>query len=683
MATLDHNLMPIPFYAFKTVYVAWYIENCAVPRGLPACTVLERIRRSLRNQGYEGDIRILAVAANQDRVPQHIQDALLNNGVEYYDLHTNVKQASDDEIVKRIREKMGCTDRGNFMLISGDGGFEEVVRELETEGHNTILAYNLESAAEAIQYKEQERKLSEVEPENRNMKVELEEFRAEATHLKNHQPTIRRLEERNRQLEQQMEENTKEVVEIKQRNQNTLDLVKDREQALQGTSTVRLSYKQLMKILRTRIARRCRREIVPDEKLLQQAKTTANPDLPVVEDTANAAQFPSFPPKPPDPADTNPSEPISPIAAPQPFNPLDDPPDSKRLELISEVKDAPKVAKAPRLKNKKLLRKFSCEEVYDRMSKRLWTSTVRLSYKQLMKILRTRIARRCRREIVPDEKLLQQAKTTANPDLPVVEDTANAAQFPSFPPKPPDPADTNPSEPISPIAAPQPFNPLDDPPDSKRLELISEVKDAPKVAKAPRLKNKKLLRKFSCEEVYDRMSKRLCAFSEEVDIPGHHLKHKGVTILVTDKDDEPILEDTLVEPYEPVTNTAMKHDSFSKSLECFTSALQIVDVAVQREHQDESNEHEKMSLCLGENIKHMIGSQSQKAKLQSQIRDRPMRRLHIQHKELHLEFQDMPRLLVGASEFGAKIHKPPVRNKKLLGDETLGKFRGGKSLWLM
>ena len=42
----------------------------------------------------------------------------------------------------------------------------------------------------------------------------------------------------------------------------------------------------------------------------------------------------------------------------------------------------------------------------------------------------------------------------------------------------------------------------------------------------------------------------------------------------------------------------------------------------------------------------------------------------------------MPRLLVGASEFGAKIHKPPVRNK-LLGDETLGKFRGGKSLWLM
>ncbi|KAG2246646.1 hypothetical protein Bca4012_090379 [Brassica carinata] len=85
---------------------------------------------------------------------------------------------------------------------------------------------------------EQERKLSEVESENRKMKVELEEFRTEATHLKNQQSTIRRLEERNRQLEQQMEEKIKEVVEIKQRNlaeenQKTLELLKDREQALQ------------------------------------------------------------------------------------------------------------------------------------------------------------------------------------------------------------------------------------------------------------------------------------------------------------------------------------------------------------------------------------------------------------------------------------------------------------------
>ncbi|KAK8518592.1 hypothetical protein V6N12_011843 [Hibiscus sabdariffa] len=51
---------------------------------------------------------------------------------------------------------------------------------------------------------EQDLKISELESENRKMKVELEEFRTEAMHLKNQQATIRRLEERNRQLEQQV-----------------------------------------------------------------------------------------------------------------------------------------------------------------------------------------------------------------------------------------------------------------------------------------------------------------------------------------------------------------------------------------------------------------------------------------------------------------------------------------------
>ncbi|XVF53934.1 hypothetical protein PTKIN_Ptkin05aG0140300 [Pterospermum kingtungense] len=85
---------------------------------------------------------------------------------------------------------------------------------------------------------EQDLKISELESENRNMKIELEEFRTEAMHLKNQQATIRRLEERNRQLEQQMEEKVKEIVEIKQRslaeeNQKSLEVLKEREQSLQ------------------------------------------------------------------------------------------------------------------------------------------------------------------------------------------------------------------------------------------------------------------------------------------------------------------------------------------------------------------------------------------------------------------------------------------------------------------
>ncbi|XP_011101253.1 protein CASP isoform X1 [Sesamum indicum] len=85
---------------------------------------------------------------------------------------------------------------------------------------------------------EKDAKLSELESENRKMKVELEEFRTESTHLKNQQATIRRLEERTRQLEQQMEEKVKEIVDIKQRNlaeenQKTMEVLRERERMLQ------------------------------------------------------------------------------------------------------------------------------------------------------------------------------------------------------------------------------------------------------------------------------------------------------------------------------------------------------------------------------------------------------------------------------------------------------------------
>ncbi|KAL0445351.1 UNVERIFIED_CONTAM: protein CASP [Sesamum latifolium] len=80
---------------------------------------------------------------------------------------------------------------------------------------------------------EKDAKLSEIESENRKMKVELEEFRTESTHLKNQQATIRRLEERTRQLEQQMEEKVKEIVDIKQRNlaeenQKTMEVLREK-----------------------------------------------------------------------------------------------------------------------------------------------------------------------------------------------------------------------------------------------------------------------------------------------------------------------------------------------------------------------------------------------------------------------------------------------------------------------
>lgn len=98
--------------------------------------------------------------------------------------------------------------------------------------------------------------------------------------------------------------------------------------------------------------------------------------------------------------------------------------------------------------------------------------------------------------------------------------------------------------------------------------------------------------KYSCEEIYNRMSNGLCIFCEDFDTPGHHdLKHKGVKILVsegdeeepivTEDDREPIVEESFVDS-NSVTETVMKLHSFSESLKGLTSDLQIVNTTGQR-----------------------------------------------------------------------------------------------------
>lgn len=143
------------------------------------------------------------------------------------------KKASPEEklnlfnsLLKGYQEEVdNLTKRAKF----GENAFLNIYQKLY-EAPDPYLA--LASIAE------QDLKLSELESENKKMKVELEEFRTEATHLKNQQATIRRLEERNRQLEQQMEDKVKEIVEIKQRsfaeeNQKVLEVLTEREQMLQ------------------------------------------------------------------------------------------------------------------------------------------------------------------------------------------------------------------------------------------------------------------------------------------------------------------------------------------------------------------------------------------------------------------------------------------------------------------
>ncbi|KAF5730375.1 protein CASP isoform X1 [Tripterygium wilfordii] len=165
--------------------------------------------------------------------------------------------AENQENSQKNRRKLAESTRADFKKASPEEklnlfnsllkGYQEEVDNLTKRakfGENAFLniyqkLYEAPDPYPALaSIAEQDLKLSELESENRKMKVELEEFRTEATHLKNQQATIRRLEERNRQLEQQMEEKVKEIVDIKQRslaeeNQKTLEALKEREQSLQ------------------------------------------------------------------------------------------------------------------------------------------------------------------------------------------------------------------------------------------------------------------------------------------------------------------------------------------------------------------------------------------------------------------------------------------------------------------
>ncbi|XP_072992174.1 protein CASP [Typha latifolia] len=179
---------------------------------------LEKERSGLDEQG-------LKIAENQE-TSQKNRRKLAESTRDFKKASADEKLSLFNSLLKGYQEEVdNLTKRAKF----GENAFLNIYQKLY-EAPDPYPA--LSSIAD------QDQKLSELESENRKMKLELEEYRAEATHLKNQQATIRRLEERNRQLEQQMEEKVREIVEMKQRslaeeNQKTLEALKERERSLQ------------------------------------------------------------------------------------------------------------------------------------------------------------------------------------------------------------------------------------------------------------------------------------------------------------------------------------------------------------------------------------------------------------------------------------------------------------------
>ncbi|XP_020587087.1 protein CASP [Phalaenopsis equestris] len=180
----------------------------------------EKERSVLDEQG-------LRIAENQEIIQKN-RRKLAENTRDFKKASSEEKLNLFNSLLKGYQEEVdNLTKRAKF----GENAFLNIYQKLyEAPDPYPVLS----SIAE------QEQRLSELESENRKMKLELEEYRTEATHLKNQQATIRRLEERNRQLEQQMEEKVKEIVEIRQRSlaeenrhEKTLEVLKEREHLLQ------------------------------------------------------------------------------------------------------------------------------------------------------------------------------------------------------------------------------------------------------------------------------------------------------------------------------------------------------------------------------------------------------------------------------------------------------------------
>ncbi|GFP83311.1 protein casp [Phtheirospermum japonicum] len=179
---------------------------------------LEKERTVLDEQG-------LRIAENQEN-SQKNRRKLAESTRDFKKASNEEKLVLFNSLLKGYQEEVDkLTKRAKF----GENAFLNIYQKLyEAPDPYPVLSSIAEKDA----------RLSELESENRKMKVELEEFRTESTHLKNQQATIRRLEERTRQLEQQMEEKVKENVEIKQRNlaeenQKTMEVLKERERMMQ------------------------------------------------------------------------------------------------------------------------------------------------------------------------------------------------------------------------------------------------------------------------------------------------------------------------------------------------------------------------------------------------------------------------------------------------------------------
>ncbi|XP_010457199.1 PREDICTED: uncharacterized protein LOC104738708 [Camelina sativa] len=137
------------------ITVWWDVENCLPPSEIDVHSIGWRIRRSLRNLGYQGAVEIIGVIANDTKLPEKVLARLKlpTSGVHIHDCEneTGEKQVSDAEIKARMGawRDLNIHPR-NAMIISGDGDFLDSSQSLRDNGYNLKLAYRPGATAEEV-----------------------------------------------------------------------------------------------------------------------------------------------------------------------------------------------------------------------------------------------------------------------------------------------------------------------------------------------------------------------------------------------------------------------------------------------------------------------------------------------------------------------------------------------------
>ncbi|KAK6915723.1 NYN domain, MARF1-type [Dillenia turbinata] len=132
--------MAEPQYVTAKTSVWWDIENCQVPKGCDPHPIAQNIVSALVKMNYSGPVSISAYG-DITKIPDPIRKALSSTGISLNHVSQGSKDASDKKIlVDMLFWALDNPAPANYLLISGDRYFSDVLHQLRMRRYNILLA---------------------------------------------------------------------------------------------------------------------------------------------------------------------------------------------------------------------------------------------------------------------------------------------------------------------------------------------------------------------------------------------------------------------------------------------------------------------------------------------------------------------------------------------------------------